>query len=162
MTDQPVPKSLEKTPASDSVTGSLLEEMRKCFRAFVNDDTQFRKFIKSCNESTRDSRWLKSWQLDLWASFINRHAEFAENSPTAIIDAFHLCHVHLANLRQVEVPIRKGVWCMTHAGEIDEQITSNAPYSVPYALDSSAWGEATHTSVDHCDECLEWRNRMGV
>ncbi|MGV3606286.1 MAG: hypothetical protein ACO1RA_07745 [Planctomycetaceae bacterium] len=51
---------------------------------------------------------------------------------------------------------------MTHGGEIEEQITSNAPYSVPYALDSSAWGEATHISVDHCDECLEWRNRMGV
>ncbi|GIW79458.1 MAG: hypothetical protein KatS3mg105_1265 [Gemmatales bacterium] len=136
------------------------EELRKRFREFVNDEPRFRKFIEICNKTAREHGRLTFWQQELWESFTGSNPEFAHLGFSAIVDAFYVCHVHMTPLRRTEVPIRKGLWCETHTSEVESQIVSDAPYSTTYALDSDAWINATHITVDHCDECLAKRRQI--
>lgn len=157
--------TLNRHKSSDTFNREIVasfDELRRRFQAFINDDFQFRKFIKECNETPSQRRRLRFWQQDLWDLFIKEHAEFAELNFTEIRSAFYLCHVHLKPLRQVEIPIQKGLWCITYSPEGGEVISENTPYSIPFALDSSAWSDATHITVDHCDECVAWRAQHGL
>lgn len=138
------------------------EELRHQFRAFVNDDERFRKFIKSCNETARERGRLRFWQQELWESFTDSNTKFANLEISAVVNAFRVCHVHVTPLRRAEVPIRKGLWGETRTAEVEAQICRDAPYSLPYALDSTAWGDATHITIDHCDECLVKRKQIVV
>lgn len=161
MTNESNTNSRAKQTAHDSETVSF-EELRKRFREFVNEDARFRKFIETCNETARERGRLTFWQQELWESFTDSNAEFANLEFSAIVDAFYICHVHMTPLRRAEVSIRKGIWCETHTSEVEGQIGSDAPYSTTYALDSDAWGDATHITVDHCDECLAKRTQIGA
>ena len=99
--------------AHDYETVLASEELRNRFRAFVNDEARFRKFIESCNETARQRGRLTFWQQELWNSFVDSNAEFATFEFSAIVDAFYVCHVHLTPLRRARIPIRKGLWCVT-------------------------------------------------
>lgn len=134
------------------------EEMRSRFRAFVNNDSRFSKFIECCNDTARQRGRLTFWQQDLWNSFVKVNTEFANLEFPAIVNAFYVCHVHMAPLHRAAIPIRKGLWCITHTPEVEAEISRDAPYSLTYSLDSPAWGDATQITVDHCDECLvRWK-----
>jgi len=151
-----------KTTASD-VDKTVLapEELRKLFREFVNDESKFRKFIETCNVTARQRGRLTYWQQQLWESFSKTHADVASLEFTSIVDAFYVCHVHMKPLHRVDIPIQKGLGCVTQAPEVEARISCDAPYSMQSSLDSPAWGDATHITVDHCDECLAKRKQIG-
>ncbi|MDB5343991.1 MAG: hypothetical protein JWP89_2368 [Schlesneria sp.] len=149
-------------PGSDDVSadGGVFEELRQQFRIFVSDDVLFRKFVEFCNAKARQSGRLAFWQAELWNSFVAKNREAAVFADAAILEAFHVCHIHMLPLQSVEIPIQKGLWSVTRTPDIDAQINREAPFSESYCLDSSAWGNATHVTVDHCDECVAERRRI--
>lgn len=155
-------------PSKDTCTGDydagknwvVYDDLRQRFRLFVSDDLLFRRFVEFCNTKARRLGRLTQWQEKLWGSFVDHHPEFAIVNAATILEAFHICHVHMSNLRAVEIPIRKGVWDITHSSDYDARINEEAPYSESASLDSQAWSAATHVTVDRCDECFAHRKRI--
>jgi hypothetical protein len=131
------------------------------FRDYLNDDERFRAFIEACNRSGRKRGRLNFWQERLWDTFIGQFPEAAEMEVGEILDAFYVCHVHLVPLHPASIPIRKGLWCEYYMPTVNT-FAKLAPYSLQYSLDSSAWGDATHIEVDHCDECVAVARSHGI
>lgn len=128
-------------------------QIRAQFRTFVNDEGRYRRFIHACNNKGR----LLYWQQRLWEAFVEKHFEFQAVSTVDLLDAFRVCHVHLTPLERVSIPIRKGLWCMTYSEKAAQWLVQHAPYSNTFALDSSAFGDATQILSDRRDECLAAR-----
>ncbi len=160
MTNESGTNSRITPEARSSETSLPSDELRKLFREFVNDDARFRRFIKTCNETARENGQLTFWQRELWESFADSNSRFANLEFSGIVDAFYVCHVHLTPLHRAEIPIQKGLWCVTGTSEVESQICGNAPYSTQFALDSPTWGNVTHITVDHCNECLAKRRQI--
>jgi hypothetical protein len=77
-----------------------------------------------------------------------------------VLEAFHVCHIHLKPLHSVNVPIRKELYSVSLTRDAESQISQEAFYSIPFMTNSPAWGDATHLSVDHCDECVKRRREI--
>lgn len=145
-----------------STVGNTYEELRQQFRSFVNDDVLFRRFVELCNLKARRSGRLTFWQKELWNSFVRQNPNAASLNDAAILEAFHVCHIHMLTLHGVEIPIQKGLWDITNSPEYDARISREAPFSESSCLDSQAWGDATHVVVDRCDECFSERKRIEI
>ncbi|MCC9608115.1 hypothetical protein LOC68_01615 [Blastopirellula sp. JC732] len=136
------------------------QSIRELFRVFLGNDVAFRKFIQTCNTKSRESGRLTYAQEERWNSFTNANPEFKSLTFEEVVAAFHVCHIHLKPLRSVEVPIRKDVVSVSRTRESEAQISQAAFYAIPFVVDSPAWGEATHLSVDHCEDCVRRRKQI--
>ncbi|QDU02136.1 hypothetical protein V6x_18370 [Gimesia chilikensis] len=157
----PAPEEPVENNRNDPMQAEIHAALRERFRSFLNDDARFRKFIRACNEFFYTSRELRYWQQQEWDIFIKEYPEYATLSVPAIRDAFHVCHVHLDPLKQVEVPIHKGVRDIYYAPEAERARSENAPYSQEFSLDSEYCGNRTHITTSCCDKCLAWWKAYG-
>lgn len=152
----PAPEEPVENDRNDPMQAAIQAELRERFSAFLNDDARYRKFITACNDLYSKDRELRYWQQPVWDLFIKEYPEYASLDASAIRNAFHVCHVHLIPLKQVEIPIYKGVWDISYIDEAERARSENAPYSPEFSVDSEYWGKRTHITSSCCDECLAW------
>ncbi|QDT20080.1 hypothetical protein [Gimesia chilikensis] len=125
----PAPEEPAENDRNDPIQAAIHAALRERFRSFLNDDARYRKFITACNDLYSKDRELRYWQQPVWDLFIKEYPEYASLDAPAIRNAFHVCHVHLIPLKQVEVPIYKGVWDISYIDEAERARSENAPYS---------------------------------
>jgi len=138
----------------------LHDSIRERFRIYLNDDVAFRKFIRTCNDRSKERGRLTYAQEEIWRSFVDSNPDLKVLSFEDILAIFYVCHIHLKPLHSVDIPIRKGLYCVTLTREYQNLLWEEAYYSLPFALDSSAWGEATHIKDDHCEDCVARRRQL--
>ena len=151
---------MDDSATNIGVTGIDHHPVLDRFRSFINEESSFRTFIKTCNTRSRQGKGLTYSQSEIWGAFIVENAEFKEMSDSDVQKAFYVCHIHLKPLRKVNVPIRKGVSSISRTREAELLIASEAYYSIPLMIDSSAWGASLDRSVDHCEECVSRRIQL--
>lgn len=157
MNQEPTRNEPAETLPSDPVQVAMQAELRERFRAFLNDDARYRKFIKVCNEPHAPHKGLSYWQQQEWAPFIKENPEYASLATPAIRNAFHVCHVHLTPLKLVQIPIQKETGYSTNHSTAAKAINEFAPYSEHYSLSYRQLRTRTHITAIRCDECLKWK-----
>lgn len=139
----------QRSPTPSNFNTMDAETLLAEFQSFVNDDAQFRQFVKFCAEFGQRSNRLRYWQEQTWNAFIQFAPHHESLTVDSVLEQFFVCHVHLTPLQVVTYHIDKK-WIITTVGNG----TGPTPYSYRHPF---AEEESQHTQpilVIHCDECL--------
>lgn len=123
--------------------------LRERFHGFLNDDTTFRRFTKSCVDARSRHKRLRYWQEAIWEKFVRAEPEYQVLSAHAILQAFYVCHLHSTPLATLRIHVPKKLYITTvSSGD------ANAPYGYRHPFSMPESDDTRQLEIEVCERCL--------